>query len=157
MIKGKSINLRYRFRNMKQSLVLLTFSIILIACGQKKSSNDIVHAQKSDTTEQKPKINISEEDKCISLVDTLPEIFSLRNNIEITTKNLNSMVIWVYANPSETKIKYYWVKVGEDNRDNIATIYNFYVDPKLEEVLFYDVVNDNLITLEEWRNENLKE
>ncbi len=44
------------------------------------------------------------------------------------------------------------MKVDEDNGNNIATLLNFYVDPRHDEVLYYNVVNENLIPLEEWRN-----
>jgi hypothetical protein len=89
------------------------------------------------------------------MVEVLPEVNSLAEEIEMNSNGKNHLTIWMAADPSETKIKYYWVKVGEDNGDNIATLMNFYVDPKQEEVLYYDIVNDTLVSLEIWR-ENLK-
>lgn len=139
---------------------IYTFTIFFVffSCNspEKMEQTETSENEKADSiTEVKPEI--SEEDKCISLVDTLPEINSLAEEIENNSNEKNHLTIWVAAKPSETKIKYYWVKVGEENRDNITTLLNFYVDPRHEEVLYYDVVNDTLITLEEWRNENLKE
>lgn len=136
-----------------KTIFLLTFSLLFFCCNspKKKESTEKTENKKTDTiAEVKPAI--AEEDKCVSIIDTLPEISALANNIEEKSKGKNHLTIWMAADPSETKIKYYWVKVGEDNGDNIATLFNFYVDPKHDEVLYYDVVNDTLITLEEWRS-----
>ncbi len=120
---------------------------------EKKEPTENSENRNSDTvTEVKPKI--SEEDKCVSLIEVLPEVNSLADEIEKNSQDKNHLTIWIAADPSETKIKYFWVKVGEDNGDNIVTLHNFYVDPKRDEVLYYDVVNDTLVTMEYWRKLN---
>jgi len=141
-----------------KTIFLIALSLIIFACNSSKKKEPAEKSENKNAdsiTEVKPAI--SDEDKCVSLVEILPEVNSLADEISKNSKDKNHLTIWIAADPTETKIKYYWVKVGEDNGDNIATLLNFYVDPKLEDVLYYDVVNDTLITLEEWRNENLKE
>lgn len=140
-----------------KSIYLLFIISFVISC-QSPEKKETVDENKNKQTDSivAVKTEISDEDKCVSLIDTLPEIEALVDNIAKNSQEKNHLTIWIAADPSETKIKYYWVKVGEDNGENIATLYNFYVDPKLDQVLYYDVVNDTLITLEEWRSGKFK-
>lgn len=92
------------------------------------------------------------EEKTVNLVDTIKEVVLYGDLLMSTTKiNPPTLTIWIAATPDETQINYYWLKVGEDNGTNIVTQFNFYVDPVREQVLYYDVVNDTLLTLEDWR------
>jgi tRNA A37 threonylcarbamoyladenosine biosynthesis protein TsaE len=58
--------------------------------------------------------------------------------------------LWFAARPDENT-PYYWVKAGEDNGMSLVTHFDFYVYPKTMEVKFYDVVEDKVLTLAEWR------
>lgn len=130
----------------------ISFFIVLcffISCSNQKEERKETTEEASGEKIQKD--TIPDKDKCIRMVSLLPEVQNLALNIETTTKAHNRLAIWIAADPSETKIKYYWVKAGEDNGDNIVTHMHFYVDPKHNEVLFYDVVNDTLVSLEYWR------
>jgi hypothetical protein len=124
-------------------------AILLFSCTASENKDEPQKENSQSKIERTDSVSI--EEKCISLIDTLAEVVLLATKIELTTKNHNYLSIWVAAKPSETKIKYYWVKVGEDNGDNIVTHLNFYVDPKSEEVLFYDIMKDTLMSLEYWR------
>jgi hypothetical protein len=140
-----------------KTLILISLSIFIFSCNspEKMDQTEKLETKKPDTiSEVKPKI--SEEDKCVSLIEVLPEVNSLADEISKNSQDKNHLTIWIAADPTETKIKYYWVKVGEDNGDNIATLLNFYVDPRHDEVLYYDVVNDSLVSLEFWRANILK-
>lgn len=137
---------------MKTYFLLFTL-IIISACQSKiKSDNktEKVESAKDSTNTTQPELNL--EDKCISLVEILPEVIELGEQIDKNSKEKNYLTLWIAADPSETKIKYYWVKAGEDNGYNIVTHLNFYVNPKSEEILFYDIINDTLVSLEFWRN-----
>lgn len=48
-------------------------------------------------------------------------------------------------------MKYYWVKVVEDNAGKLTTHYNFYVNEKNLEIRFLDPLKDKEMTLREWR------
>jgi hypothetical protein len=140
-----------------KTILLIVLSIFIFSCNspEKKEITEISENEKPDSiTEVKPAI--SDEDKCVSMVEILPEVNSLADEISKNSQDKNHLSIWIAADPIETKIKYYWVKVGEDNGDNIATLLNFYVDPRHDEVLYYDVVGDTLITLKEWREKTFK-
>lgn len=135
----------------------LLFTIITISSCQSKIKSDNkpekLESSKDTLTDPQPELNA--EDKCISLVEKLPEVIELGEQINENSKEKNHLTLWVAADPSETKIKYYWIKAGEDNGYNIATLLNFYVNPNSEEILFYDIVNDTLVNLDFWR-EKLK-
>lgn len=141
---------------MKKIIFILPLLVCSCNSPEKKEPIEKSENNKTDSiAEVKPAI--SDEDKCVSMVEGLPEVNSLADEIEKNSKGKNHLSIWIAADPSETKIKYYWVKVGEDNGENVATLLNFYVDPKHDEILFYDMVNDSLTILDVWRNNAVKE
>jgi hypothetical protein len=46
---------------------------------------------------------------------------------------------------------YYWVKVAEDNGGSFVTYYSFGVQAKTHAIVFYDVMQDSLFSLSQWR------
>lgn len=101
------------------------------------------------TKENKPA-----EDKIYDLVAALPEVEERGDYIEKHTNGVRHLRIWIYQTPKETKRKYYWVKVGEDNGINFVSHFNFYVDSETYEIRFFDTVKNTVISLDDWRKEN---
>lgn len=90
------------------------------------------------------------EEKIIDTIFSLKEVKEREEYIERETKGVRHMTIWVAEKPTE-KNKCYWIKAGEDNGTNLVTHYNFVVYPDSMRIMYYDVVNDQQITLDEWR------
>lgn len=58
----------------------------------------------------------------------------------------------VYKNGNELMDNYYIVYVGEQWEDHRANWYYFYVSENIDEVLWYDIVECEVYSLEEWRS-----
>ncbi len=110
---------------------------------------DPVNTDNSD----KPLINDKNEQKICYLIFDLPEVKERAKYIEKQTKGARRMIVWIYASPKELNEQCYWVKAGVDNGTNYVAHFNFYVYPKTNEIKFYDVVNDTVISLSAWRKE----
>jgi hypothetical protein len=101
----------------------------------------------------KPLIRDKNEQKICDMILALPEVKERAKYVEKQTKGKRHLMVWIYDTPKESNEEYYWVKAGEDNGTNYVTHFNFYVYPKNNEIKFYDVVNDTVISLTTWRKE----
>jgi hypothetical protein len=90
------------------------------------------------------------EDKIIDKIFELPEVKERAAYIIKETKGERYLEIWIAARPDED-IPYYWIKAGEDNGMSLVTHFDFYVYPKTMTVKFYDVVENKVLSLAEWR------
>lgn len=128
---------------------VLIFSILLFSCGETGTNekSDSKKSESKDSATATQKINLDE--KVVYLIEELEEVQKLMKEIDYNSKGKSRLCIWVSDGPEITKMKYYWVKVGEDNGENVATLLNFYVDPVSEKILFYNVIEDTLLELED--------
>lgn len=90
------------------------------------------------------------EDKIIDKIFELPEVKERAAYIKKETKGKRNLELWFAARPDENT-PYYWVKAGEDNGMSLVTHFDFYVYPKTMTVKFYDVVENKVLSLAEWR------
>ncbi len=136
--------------------LFLIFPILLFSCGE-TGTKTVSSSKKPDSIDSTSAIEkINPEEKVVELVENLPEVKKRMEEIDLNSHHKNILNIWISDGPEITKLKYYLVKVGEDNGVNTVTLFNFYVDPVSEEILFYDVIRDTLLHLEYWRDINEK-
>jgi hypothetical protein len=97
-----------------------------------------------------PAQNKALEKKIIDTIFRLKEVRERANYVEKMSKGKNHLGVAIYGTPSKDE-PYYWVKAWEDNGAGYVTHFNFYVFPKPFTIKFYDMDNDTIITLKEWR------
>lgn len=89
------------------------------------------------------------EDKITDTIFQLAEVKKRADYIEQQTKGARHLKIWIAGTPEDGN-KYYWVKAGEDNGFNLVTHFNFYVYPDSMRIMYYDVAEDQELTIKEW-------
>ncbi|MDP4147297.1 MAG: hypothetical protein Q8936_22965 [Bacillota bacterium] len=100
--------------------------------------------------------NTAVENDLISyLQNTVPEVKSF---VEAYSKNTNDVKAIIYVDrqpdPSSKNVylrDYYGIYVGESHPDHNVNIYRFAINKDTKNIMFYDVVNDKYMTLDEWR------
>lgn len=112
----------------------------------------------SGNTSTSPNTNTNE-----NMIDyvkkNVPEIGNLEKSL-ISKSNGTvklSMYIERQPNPTSTNVyirDYYGIYVGESHPDHNVNIYRFAVQKDTKEILYYDVVQDKYMTLDEWRSQN---
>jgi hypothetical protein len=154
-------------KNYKPIAALL-FSALLFSCGDNAEEKEIPEApveildetdgtnvEKTEPKETpKPKkdthVKLSDtEDKLIAKVWTLPEVKALSDKIERESKGKRHLVGRISSEPSDDQ-EYYGVSVSEDNGEALATYFEFRIYPD-NSIYYYDVVEDEELTLKEWR------
>lgn len=85
----------------------------------------------------------------------IKEVKKLNKNIIKTSKNTRKLSLILCKEPEENA-KYYWIKVAEDNGSNFVTYFHFFVYPTDWKIKFYNVINDEVIELQEWRKLKLQ-
>ncbi len=148
-------------------IAAILFSTLLFSCDDNQEEKQIpetpVETQsiKEEATPEpekketkKPKgdthVQITDtEDKLISKVWQLPEVKTLSDKIERESKGKRHLVGRISSNPSDDQ-EYYGVSVSEDNGEALATYFEFRIYPD-NSIYYYDVVEDQELTLKEWR------
>ena len=133
---------RFNLGAMK-SIFIYMFLVLMIFPPQ-------IFAQQKGAKKQKESKGQQIENKVFDAVYNVPEVKARVDEFDQQTKGKRHMQFMIAERPS-VKLKYYWVKVMEDNEFNYATDFHFMVDPKSMEVKYYDVVNDTIIDLVTWR------
>jgi len=91
-----------------------------------------------------------EQNRIIDTIFKLAEVQEMQKSIDKQTAGKRSLKIFITDTPT-TANNYHWVKVAEDNGSNLVTHFNFFVYPNLVRIMYFDVVADKEMTLEEWR------
>jgi hypothetical protein len=120
--------------------------LIISACQpqtQKESRENIKQAVK-------PEIAESEEDKVVALVMDLDEVKRKSAQVVKDSKNKRHLVTYIETPPTADD-PYYWVKVAEDNGGSYVTYYSFAVHKITHNISYYDVMQDSLISIAQWR------
>lgn len=151
--------------------IFIAVALIITSCGEspEKTTPETVvppkeETQKDDGAQQdQPEKEIpsvatpaerkeSSEDKIIDKVWAIQEVIDLDKTIRKKTKNKRGLSTRISSEPSDDQ-EYYGVTVAEDNGESYATYYEFHVYPDYN-IRYYDVVEDQELSLEEWRKAN---
>ena len=146
------------------SLIISLLLVIVSSCNedakQPSSINNVdslVSISKVPSSSKKnydTTIQLSDfENKIVDTIFQLKEIKERQKYIKQQTKGSRNLQIWIADKPNLTN-KYYYIQVGEDNRTNYVTHFNFYVYPDSMRIMFLDTKEDEEITLNEWRKIN---
>lgn len=119
-----------------------------------KDNNIISKTKIIDTTSKRVYNNDSiEENKVYKLIFDLIETKCYFRKIDSLYQNKAHAIVIIASKPTKEE-PYYWVQVGVNDGNRIVPEYNFYVYPKKMKVMFYDTLNDRILTLKQWRNLN---
>ncbi len=152
-------------KNYKPIAAIL-FCTILFSCGDNSEEKELttsptetektIDGTKVDQEIQAPKpkkdthVKVSKtEDKLIGEIWKLPEVQALSDKIERESKGKRHLVGRVSSEPSDDQ-EYYGISIAEDNGEALATYFEFRIYPD-NSIYYYDVVEDQELTLKEWR------
>ena len=147
-------------------IAAIFFTTLLLSCGNNQEEKQEVETPvespamneepqpEAKKESKKPKedthIKITNtEDKLIGKVWQLPEVKALSDKIERESKGKRHLVGRISSTPSDDQ-EYYGVSVAEDNGEALATYFEFRIYPD-NTMYYYDVVEDQELTLKEWR------
>ncbi len=133
-------------------VLLIILSFMIYGCGKENASPSIQREEYSNN-------DVSQEEKVEKyLLESVPEISDYATYIEEKSGKEACLYIQVYekeevtVNGSKSLINYYPVYVGEKWDTHTANWDWFYVSENLDAVYWYDVVDAEVYSLEEWRN-----
>ncbi|QJD97212.1 hypothetical protein HH214_15715 [Mucilaginibacter robiniae] len=126
-------------------LLCLTGSVIASCQPQKKKNAQ----QISQAAAVKPAAS-NPEDQVVDLVMNLEEVKRKSAEVEKESKGKRHLSGYVETAPT-IKDPNYWVKIAEDNGGSYVAYYTFAVDSKTHSIRYYDVVQDSLVSLSQWR------
>lgn len=139
------------FPQPKFYLFFLVISV-MISCQQSPK-------KEKSKTDIKPKTEsaaLNQEDQLIKLITDLDEV--KRKSIQVKKESNGKRHLSTYMDDSPAADDTdYWMKVAEDNGDSYVTYYTFAVDKKTRQIRFYDVLQDSLISLNQWRKTTVSE
>lgn len=155
-------------KNYKPIAAIL-FTAILFSCGDNAEEKEITTSPEEtektidgtkvepETEAPKPKkdthVKISKtEDNLIDEIWRLPEVKALSDKIERESKGKRHLVGRISSEPSDDQ-EYYGISIAEDNGEALATYFEFHIYPD-NSIYYYDVVEDQELTLKEWRAQN---
>jgi hypothetical protein len=133
------------------NLIILLISLYLFSCETKKDGTNNEERDKI-TFIQKEILNVSdinsttEIDTVLNIISELNEVANLKKRHDI---NGNKSIIIVET--PNVNFDYFWVQVGNSNKERFEPLYNFYVTPKNYFMYFLDTLNDTIISIEDWR------
>lgn len=90
-------------------------------------------------------------EKIVDVVAQLPEISLVENHIQKSTNGKSVVKLWIHEQSSENPKSLWWIKVGEDNGENMSTHINFKLNETGTQIWFYEIPSDSLIPLDDWR------
>ena len=126
------------------SLLFLT-GLMLNSCQSPQKKEVVKHRQKTI----KPAVT-NEEDQVVILIMNLDEVKHKDSLVKKQSEGKRHLSTYVETKPTAAD-PYYWVKVAEDNGGSYVTYYSFGVQAKTHAIKYYDVVQDSLISLSQWR------
>lgn len=149
-----------------KSIAAILTATILFSCGGNSEEKQIPEAladsvetvdgtkveQKKEAPTPKKDTHVqitNTEDKLIDQVWHLPEVKALSDKIERESKGKRHLVGRISSEPSDDQ-EYYGISISEDNGEALATYFEFRIYPD-NSIYYYDVVEDQELTLKEWR------
>lgn len=146
----------YKFKKANPIIFLILLSVLIFsaisACDNSAKKKVSRHAEMGNLEKNRGENDGADvtEDMVIDKVFDIPEVKERAEYIKKETNDQRNLKIWIAARPNNND-DYYWVKAGEDNGMSLVTHFDFYVYPKTMSVKFYDVVEDKVLSLSEWR------
>lgn len=146
-------------RNKTYKIILLLFSVYIYSSCNEQSVSDVSSIQNS-TSEEKLSENVvssinnqvivyEENEAILSFVyQNVPELS--RYGEEISKKSNGEACLTLFISNFENG--YYVVYVGEDWPDHTVNWDYFYVDEKMTQILYSNMITGDLLTLSEWRD-----
>jgi hypothetical protein len=152
-------------KNYKPIAAIL-FGTILFSCGDNSGEKELTTSQtetektidgtkvEQEIQAPKPKkdthVKVSKtEDKLIDQIWKLPEVQALSDKIDRESNGKRHLVGRISSEPSDDQ-EYYGISIAEDNGEALATYFEFRIYPD-NSIYYYDVVEDQELTLKEWR------
>jgi lipopolysaccharide export LptBFGC system permease protein LptF len=149
------------------TLVFFCIQFVLTSCNQ--NSNSLSKTIKTDTSNTSIAKRTSENTNSISayfrdnekenkIIDTIYELKEVKNwqkYLEKETKGKGHLQIWIADTPIVSRPSYL-VQVGEDNGYSLVVHFNFIVYPDPIRIMYLNTINDDTLTLEQWRKTKVK-
>ncbi len=144
---------------MKKILLFISICLIVVSCGNKRAHdkstpNDSTSLKSNDTS----KVDTFQtkkdlENQVMDAVFSLPEVIENGNYLEKETKGKRHQLGMFAETPDDNGKDLYIVKIGEDNGDAFVPHFTFYVYVPSLKIKYYDPIQDEIISLEEWRKQ----
>lgn len=116
---------------------------VQISTVENKASGDVISSISNDANEYK------DNEKVLSYIyQNVPELS--RYGEEISKKSNGEACLTLFISNFENG--YYVVYVGEDWPDHTVNWDYFYVDEKMTQILYSNMITGDLLTLSEWRD-----
>jgi len=132
--------------NVKSGYYLLFSSLIWVSCQQRPQQQ--VKPKPQGVNKE---VTVSaQEEHLVKLIMNLEEVKRKSAIIEQESKGKRHLATYVETLPTADDPNY-WIKVAEDNGGSYVTYYTFAVDGKTQLIRYYDVMQDSLLSLEQWR------
>ncbi|WP_158827425.1 hypothetical protein [Mucilaginibacter lacusdianchii] len=135
---------------MKVKTIFSCFLLVLLAftaCQQNPQNRAVKKNRIKPKTQ--PAVT-SKEDQIVDLIINLEEVKRKGDQVEKLSKGKRHLSTYVETEPTAQDPNY-WVKVAEDNGGSLVTYYTFAVDGKTKQIQYYDVVQDTVLSLKQWR------
>ncbi|NCD70928.1 hypothetical protein [Mucilaginibacter agri] len=94
-----------------------------------------------------------ERNRVIRLITSLPEIVDEKKSFE---QHHIRMAAYIDHVPTKNQ-KYYYVTIAEDQHDRLMPHQTFLVNPKTNEINYWDILNDKIVPLKIWRKHHYKD
>lgn len=98
----------------------------------------------------------SNKDEAIEIISSLPEVIKQEKIIDSVTNHKHG-VSYIVEDEGINKKEYLRIKTGYNGEFRWETYYIFYIDKKTCSLYYYDTINGNLLTIEQWRNKSNKQ
>ena len=95
----------------------------------------------------------NEENEVLDLIWAIPEVVQRNEHLKSTNDTLH-LEAFVNYTSENLDSNYYWVKVGVFDSVHFATHFNFYVYFNSFDIKYFDTLNDQILSLEQWRINN---
>ncbi|MBI1307492.1 MAG: hypothetical protein GC181_12895 [Bacteroidetes bacterium] len=128
---------------MKKHFEFIWVAVLLffqISCVKTHQTNNEIHNQ------------FISSDSALNLISDLPEILLESDNISKRSNGTNHLISWIETSPDTSGNPYYEITVGEDNGNSVAELHHFHVYGNPVNIMYYDILSDEEISLKKWRN-----
>ena len=142
---------------LRQISILFIIAIV-VSCNQSSNTANDPSQGPAQDTNVAPQGGISDdstETLVTNIVFNLPEVQERAAYIEKQTNGERHLKVWISQTPQQADSEYYQVNAGEDNGASLVTHFNFYIHKESFELKYYDVANDTLISIADWRKQFL--
>lgn len=130
--------------------------LVLISCHNSNTNSNtnlkdsLIKQTNLNLISSRTKVNDVDSVKVDSIIyqkiESLEEVRKLEK-VKSTDGNITIMIV----QRPDSSFKYYWVQVGVSHPDRFQPIFNFYMTIEDYNILYYDPINDTLITIQDWR------